>query len=167
MTKHPMHRVRAFEIVAPYTLRIEFENATNQVIDFEPVLRGELYGPLRDPAMFNRVSPDGEAQTLVWPNLMAPTSIRRRFTTGRNANQSSSRWRPVGKRPVPDGRRRSGTGWLRDRRRDASRGARQRRISDITIRRYYFFLIRIPSAQTSRSFPIDMTVSGDSYLRKI
>ena len=66
--KHPMHRVQAFEIVAPYTLGIEFDDNTRQVIDFEPVLRGELYAPLRDLAMFNRVGLDTEARTLVWPN---------------------------------------------------------------------------------------------------
>jgi hypothetical protein len=66
--KHPMHRVRAFEIVGPYTLSIRFEDDTQQVIDFEAVLRGELYGPLRDPAVFDRVMLDTEARTLVWPN---------------------------------------------------------------------------------------------------
>jgi Protein of unknown function (DUF2442) len=38
------------------------------VIDFEPVLRGALYGPLRDPALFAAVRIDSEAHTLVWPN---------------------------------------------------------------------------------------------------
>jgi hypothetical protein len=41
-----MCRVQRFEIIAPYTLRVGFDDATEQVIDFEPVLRGELYGPL-------------------------------------------------------------------------------------------------------------------------
>jgi hypothetical protein len=66
--KHPMYSVKAFEIVAPYTLRVEFDDATQQVIDFEAVLRGELYGPLRNPGLFNRVALDPEARTLVWPN---------------------------------------------------------------------------------------------------
>jgi hypothetical protein len=37
-------------------------------IDFEPVLHGELYAPLRDPDFFARVALDPEAGTLVWPN---------------------------------------------------------------------------------------------------
>ena len=66
--RHLLCRIREFEIVAPYTLRVVFDDATEQVIDFEPVLRGELYGPLRDLALFNRVALDTEVATLVWPN---------------------------------------------------------------------------------------------------
>jgi Protein of unknown function (DUF2442) len=63
-----MYRVQGFEIVAPYTLRVCFDDATQQLIDFEPVLRGELYGPLRDLTLFNQVSLDRESHTLIWPN---------------------------------------------------------------------------------------------------
>jgi hypothetical protein len=38
------------------------------VIDFTPVLAGELFGPLRDPALFRQVRIDPEVHTLVWPN---------------------------------------------------------------------------------------------------
>jgi hypothetical protein len=65
---HPIHRVVGFEIVAPYTLRVHFGDATVQTINFEPVLTGELYAPLRDEMLFNRVSIDSEVYTLVWPN---------------------------------------------------------------------------------------------------
>ncbi len=66
--EHLICRVERFEIVAPYTIRVDFDDSTRQVIDFLPVLRGELYGPLRDLALFNRVSLDAEVHTLVWPN---------------------------------------------------------------------------------------------------
>jgi hypothetical protein len=65
---HPLHSVTDFEQVGTYVLRVEFEDGTQQVIDFEPVLRGELYGPLKDPAFFARVRLDPEIGTLVWPN---------------------------------------------------------------------------------------------------
>ncbi|HLF89228.1 MAG TPA: hypothetical protein VI451_09805 [Anaerolineales bacterium] len=52
---HPLFDVVAFEIVAPYTLRIVFDDGTEQVIDFEPVLYGEMYVPLRDVVLFNQV----------------------------------------------------------------------------------------------------------------
>jgi hypothetical protein len=65
---HPIHRVRSFEIVAPYTLRVQFDDNTWQTIDFEPVLAGELYGPLSDPLLFKQVQIDPEVHTLVWPN---------------------------------------------------------------------------------------------------
>jgi len=66
--EHPIYRVVAFEIVGPYTLRVEFDDHSRQVIDFRPILEGELYGPLRDLALFNQVRLDPEVQTLVWPN---------------------------------------------------------------------------------------------------
>ena len=66
--KHEIHRVTGFAKVAPFTLRVEFEDESRQVIDFRPVLVGELFGPLAEPAFFDEVRLDPEARTLVWPN---------------------------------------------------------------------------------------------------
>jgi hypothetical protein len=65
---HPIYRVLAFEKVAPYTLRVGFDDETDRLIDFQPILAGELYGPLHDPTVFDQVQLDPEVQTLVWPN---------------------------------------------------------------------------------------------------
>jgi hypothetical protein len=65
---HEIHRVESFQKVAPFTLRVHFEDGTSQVIDFRPVLKGEIYGPLQDPALFDEVRIDPEVHTLVWPN---------------------------------------------------------------------------------------------------
>ena len=65
---HAIHAVRSFAIVAPYTVWVRFDDSTEQTINFQPVLAGELYGPLRDLELFNRVQIDSEARTLVWPN---------------------------------------------------------------------------------------------------
>ena len=65
---HPIYRVLAFERVAPYTLRVRFDDNTERLIDFRPILAGELYGPLRDLTVFDQVQLDPEVQTLVWPN---------------------------------------------------------------------------------------------------
>lgn len=65
---HPMPRVTAFSHVGPFTLSVAFDDGSRQVIDFLPVLRGELYGPLRDPRLFSQVRLDSEVGTLVWPN---------------------------------------------------------------------------------------------------
>lgn len=65
---HPIHRVQSFEIVADYTLRVRFDDATEQTIDFRPVLAGELFGPLRERGLFDQVQIDTEVHTLVWPN---------------------------------------------------------------------------------------------------
>jgi hypothetical protein len=66
--RHPIHRVTGFERIAPFTLRIEFDDSTTQVVDFRPVLSGEIYGPLTDLRLFDQVRLDDEAHTLVWPN---------------------------------------------------------------------------------------------------
>lgn len=65
---HPIYRVQSFQIVAPYILLVEFDDKTEQEIDFEPVLLGQLFGPLRDLSLFNQVQLDSEVHTLVWPN---------------------------------------------------------------------------------------------------
>ena len=65
---HPIHRVKSFKIETPFVLQVQFEDGTERTIDFKPVLVGELFGPLRDPALFNQVQIDPEVHTLVWPN---------------------------------------------------------------------------------------------------
>jgi len=66
--KHAIYRVTSFKIEGPHTLRVRFDDDLERTIDFRPVLFGELFGPLRDPAVFNRVRLDPEVHTLVWPN---------------------------------------------------------------------------------------------------
>lgn len=66
--KHSIYKVRSVKIVAPHTLHVGFDDGTEQTIDFRPMLRGELYGPLRELDLFNRVRIDSEVHTLVWPN---------------------------------------------------------------------------------------------------
>lgn len=65
---HVVHRVTAFEIIGPYTLAVTFADGLTRMIDFQPVLRGELYGPLRKKELFKQVKLDPEVHTLVWPN---------------------------------------------------------------------------------------------------
>ncbi len=65
---HPIYRVTQFQIAAPYTLRVRFSDGTAQLIDFEPVLSGQLFGPLRDLSLFEAVQIDPEVHTLTWPN---------------------------------------------------------------------------------------------------
>ncbi len=65
---HAIYRVRSVEIVGPYALRVEFDDDSSRTIDFEPVLAGEIYGPLQDESLFRRVRIDPEVHTLVWPN---------------------------------------------------------------------------------------------------
>ncbi len=65
---HPIFRVTDFSILSPYTLEVKFDDATQRVINFQPVLAGELLGPLLDLTLFNQVCLAPEVHTLVWPN---------------------------------------------------------------------------------------------------
>ncbi len=65
---HEIHRVTKVQKVTPFCLRVQFEDGTFQVIDFRPVLKGELFGPLQDLSFFEQVQIDPEVHTLVWPN---------------------------------------------------------------------------------------------------
>ena len=66
--KHPIYRVVDFEIVGSFRLKVVFDDGTEQVINFRPVLEGPLFGPLQDINLFNQVDIDPEVHTLVWPN---------------------------------------------------------------------------------------------------
>ena len=39
--EHPIYRVESFEIIAPYTLHIRFDDKTEQNVDFRLVLAGD------------------------------------------------------------------------------------------------------------------------------
>jgi hypothetical protein len=65
---HLLITVTEVEIIAPYTLRIVFDDGVERIINFEPVLHGYYYEPLRDLSLFNQVRLDPEVHTLVWPN---------------------------------------------------------------------------------------------------
>lgn len=45
-----------------------FEDGSVQVVDFLPILAGEIFTPLRELNLFNQVKLDPEARTVVWPN---------------------------------------------------------------------------------------------------
>lgn len=66
--EHPVYRVASVEVLEGYALRIGFDDGTHQEIDLEPILAGEIYGPLRDRALFEQVRIDPEVHTIVWPN---------------------------------------------------------------------------------------------------
>lgn len=65
---HQLYRVTDFEIVGDYTIRVQFDDGSEQVINFEPILYGQMWGPLRDRSVFTQVRLDPIAHTLSWPN---------------------------------------------------------------------------------------------------
>ena len=65
---HETREVVSFNHVAPLTQRIGFDDGSERIIHFSPVLHGPLLGPLRDPELFAQVRLDPEVRTVVWPN---------------------------------------------------------------------------------------------------
>ena len=65
---HPIYRITSAECIPPYSLGLRFNDGLRRIIDFEPILEGELFGPLRDPAVFAQVAVDPEVHTVVWPS---------------------------------------------------------------------------------------------------
>ncbi len=66
--EHCFTKVEEVEVLRNYTLRIRFNDQRENEIDLEPVLRGELYAPLKDKELFDQVTVDAEVGTIVWPN---------------------------------------------------------------------------------------------------
>jgi hypothetical protein len=95
---HPIYRVRSFEIVSAYTLRVGFDDGTEQTVDLQPILTGELFGPLRDAKLINQVRIDTKSEC--WCGLMARTSIRPHCMTGRSMNGPFENLPEDGSRPM-------------------------------------------------------------------
>ncbi len=52
--EHSVYRVVSFVRTGPYTLSVGFDDGLVRTIDFEPVLVGEIYGPLADEKILIR-----------------------------------------------------------------------------------------------------------------
>ncbi len=66
--EHPIHRITSASVVGPHTLRLVFEDKAMRQVDLQPVLEGELFGPLQDARLFAQVVLDAETGTVTWPN---------------------------------------------------------------------------------------------------
>jgi hypothetical protein len=66
--EHKLYQVTGFQVMRSYTLEIQFDDGVSQIVNFEGVLEGEFYGPLKDPKLFNGVILDRDLGNLVWPN---------------------------------------------------------------------------------------------------
>ena len=65
---HPLYRVTWCKVIEPFVVSVRFDDGVQRQIDFRPVLRGEIYGALRDRTLFEQVRIDPDTWTLVWPN---------------------------------------------------------------------------------------------------
>ena len=49
-------------------MRVKFDDESVQTVNLRAIQRGEMFGPLRNLALFNQVRLDPEIGTVVWPN---------------------------------------------------------------------------------------------------
>ena len=60
-------RAVAVQIVKPYLLDVTFDDGFRRQVDIEPLLWGEVFKPLRDPALFAQAAVDPEWGSVCWP----------------------------------------------------------------------------------------------------
>jgi hypothetical protein len=65
---YEFYDVTDFEIIGDYTIRVTFDDGSEQTINFEPVLLGPIFEPLRELAFFNQVEINRDIGTLAGPN---------------------------------------------------------------------------------------------------
>ena len=94
---HPIYRVESVAVVASHTLRVRFNDRSEQIINFKPVLSGEMYGPLVDLELFNQVRVDPEVHTLVWPNGadFDPATLHDWPDCEQELIERARRWNPI------------------------------------------------------------------------
>jgi hypothetical protein len=59
--------VKAAIPLHPYVVRVVFADGEVRDVDIEPLLDGPVFGPLREPTMFERVEVDELGDTITWP----------------------------------------------------------------------------------------------------
>jgi hypothetical protein len=60
--------VVSVEVLAPYGLRLAFDDGLVREVDLTDTLWGPVFEPLKDPTVFASVHVDEELGTVVWPN---------------------------------------------------------------------------------------------------
>ena len=61
-------RITAVEHLVGYTLKLTFADGTQGTVDLADQLWGEMFEPLKDEALFRKVTVHPELNTISWPN---------------------------------------------------------------------------------------------------
>jgi hypothetical protein len=62
-----MH-VTSVQVLHDYVLQLQFSDGGTKVVDLSAELHGEVFEPLRDVKLFNRVFVNADTGTIEWPN---------------------------------------------------------------------------------------------------
>lgn len=86
----PIVDVTDVRVLARYVVELTFETGEVRVLDLEPLLEGPVFEPLvRDYSLFQQMTADPEAGTIVWPNG-ADISPRTLYLNSRDAVPEAS-----------------------------------------------------------------------------
>lgn len=66
--EHVFIKIVNVKVLRPYQIEVFFDDETSKKIDLEKILRGELFGPLKNVDLFNKVRVNPEINTIEWPN---------------------------------------------------------------------------------------------------
>lgn len=66
--KHLLTKVEEYHYEGNHSMWIRFSDGKCCSINFSPILKGPLFGPLMDEAVFSKARLDNETGTIVWPN---------------------------------------------------------------------------------------------------
>ena len=65
---HDLCKIVKVSIPKLYHVSVTFDDGVTKTIDLEPILYGQMFGPLRDEKVFRQVEIDPIAETIQWPN---------------------------------------------------------------------------------------------------
>ena len=63
-----MRVVTEVNVIRSYLIEVTFDDGRKRRVDLEPLLQGEIFQPLKDPALFALAQVDPVLGTVVWPN---------------------------------------------------------------------------------------------------
>ena len=94
---HTVYSVTGFEIVGPYTLKIDFDDGDSQTIDFDLFFRVNC--TVRFAICLSSTKSASTPRSTHWFGQMALTLIRRRFMIGNRWLLNFQRWLGAGQEP--------------------------------------------------------------------
>jgi len=65
--ERPFEKAVAVRILRPYVLEVTFDDGFQREVDIEPLFWGEVFAPLRDPALFAQAAVDPDGGSVYWP----------------------------------------------------------------------------------------------------
>ena len=60
-------QVVAVRVLKPYVIEVTFDDGFCREVDIEPLFWGEVFRPLRDPALFAQAAVDPDWGSVYWP----------------------------------------------------------------------------------------------------